>query len=83
MKTGTVLKKILAQVAQTDAKKALSTSAVVEAGMYVPNVVNRMPRRRISPDINRLTEAWTVSLPSAASTAVRRMCLCRPWQCMF
>lgn len=65
-----------------DATKALKTPMVVEAGTFVPSAVNRMPRRRISPDINRLTEAWTVSLPSAASTAVRHMCPCRPWQCI-
>ena len=83
MKTGTVLKIVALSDVGIDAKEALNTPAVVEAGTCVPNVVNRMPRRRISPDISRLTEAWTVSLPSAANTVARPMCPCRPWLCMF
>lgn len=61
MKTGTVLKIIALNDVGIDAKEALNTPAVVEAGTCVPIVVNRMPRRRISPDISRLTEAWTAS----------------------
>lgn len=83
MKTVTVLKILALNDVGIDAKEALNTPAVVEAGTCVPNVVNRMPRRRISPDISRLTEAWTVSLPNVANTAVRLMCPCRPWRCMF
>lgn len=83
MKTGIVLKIVALNDVGIDAKEALNTPAVVEAGTCVPNVVNRMPRRRISPDISRLTEAWTVSLPNAANTAARPTYLCRPWLCMF
>ena len=83
MKTGTVLKIASLNDVGIDAKEALNTPAVVEAGTCVPNVVSRMPRRRICRGISRLTEAWTVSLPSAVNTAARPMCPCRPWPCMF